>query len=915
MKFKNFVACEASAGSGKTFALTIRYISLLFMGAKSDRILTLTFTNKAANEMRERIEKTIKNLHKKEYENELAELESTLGIGKEEILSKKNGIFKEFIKNDIYILTIDKFCTQILRKFALYVGLMPDFTVEKRDDKERLLELFIKKLDKYSLYKEFVKFAAFEDKKVNHIFQTLLSFYEKSIDIPHKKSPSVSFNENDVLEEFERLKSELLACDKLSDRARNTLFSIDEVSKLAKTRWICKDSLGEYSDFKKCFKEYMDELFLKIKEGIKEYYEYRESRYIKDLKEFLELYKESNYELKRLLNDLSFSDIANFTYRVLHDEIDKEFFYFRLDAKFDHILIDEFQDTSTLQYKILKPLFEEIVSGKGVKEDRSIFYVGDVKQSIYRFRGGSKELFYYVKDEFGFEVEKLYKNYRSKKVVVEFVNEVFRDKIEGYFDQIPHQKEGGFVKVAEDDDVVAKAVSLLKEILKKGANQNDIALLVYTNDDALTLEEAIVNEIEGVKVSTDASVLLKNSPQVKAIIEAMKYVYFKEEICKRNFLSLIGKDGKTEGALEGFYRSLQPSLFIKKAMDRFGFGELEVFEFLQKSYEYDDLEEFLFSLEEFNDEISIKASSGIKILTVHKSKGLEFKHLFVCDKFKKDIGDRDSFLIEEEGLEVKNIYLKAPNKECFDLGYKKALEKEKRLRYEDEMNVKYVAFTRARDSLFVIKKEKKSKFDDLNLKECEIGEFDPQIKKESSEPSKEEIFVYEKFKTGKQEVALKSSQKDEERDFASISFGLALHYMLEMLEDFDKNSLQKAYIATKNRYEDIVGSEAMDDIKSRVLRLLDDSFFTGLIKGKSIDKELQVLYNNELRQFDLMLEDEDVCVVVDYKSSKAFGYKHKKQVEGYMEILKNLKEKEIRAYLCYLTKESVEFVEVKNERV
>ena len=913
MRFENFVACEASAGSGKTFALTIRYVSLLFMGVKSSKILALTFTNKAANEMRERIERTIKNLHKKEYENELNELADTLQTSKEDILLKRDRVFQEFIKDDIYILTIDKFCILVLRKFALYIGLMPDFSVEKRSDKDRLSELLIKKLDQNSLYEEFVRFATFEDKKVNSILQILFYFYEKSIDIPYKKAFPKGFKEEDIIREFKSLRSELLKCDKLSKRAEKSI-DTEDVDRIVKARWICKDSLEEYRDFKKCFKSSMDEPFSRLKEYIKDYYTYRESRYIKDLKEFLELYKESSYELKRLLNDLSFSDISNFTYRVLQDEVDRDFFYFRLDAKFDHILIDEFQDTSTIQYKILKPLFEELSSGRGVKEGRSIFYVGDVKQSIYRFRGGSKELFYYVKDEFGFIHKKLNKNYRSKKNIVEFVNSVFRDKIEGYFDQIPHQKDGGYVKIIEDDDVISRAVSTLKDILKRGVNPNDIALLVYTNDDALALEEAILNEIDNIRIATDTTVLLKNSPQVKAIIEAMKYIYFHEEICRVNFLTLLGRGMEEKDDLDDFYSSMEPCCFIKKAMDRFGFGGFEIFEFLQKSYEYQDLEEFLFSLDEFKDEVSIKHYSGVKISTIHKSKGLEFKHLLVCDKIKRKVGDRSSFLIDEDGLEIKDIYLKAPNRECVDKAYLKAYEKEKKLRYEDDMNVKYVAFTRAKESLFVIKKSKSSNFEDLNLVECEIGEF--QADKQDvchKEGLDGEEFEYKSFKTGKQNIVAKSGEKELQMDYRSVSFGLALHYILEMLDGFEKNSLQKAYMATKNRFEDIVGIEALRDIKDRVFRLLEDSFFQELIDKKMINKELPVLYDNELKQFDLMLEDEDACVIVDYKSSKSFGFKHIKQVREYMRILKKIKEKKIKAYLCYLMKEKIEFIEVKYE--
>ncbi len=98
---------------------------------------------------------------------------------------------------------------------------------------------------------------------------------------------------------------------------------------------------------------------------------------------------------------MSFADVTNALYTLLEDEISKDFLYFRLDGKIEHILIDEFQDTNIMQYKILAPLMGEVVAGIGSSEFKSLFFVGDIKQSIYRFRGGAKELFKHAREEFG----------------------------------------------------------------------------------------------------------------------------------------------------------------------------------------------------------------------------------------------------------------------------------------------------------------------------------------------------------------------------------------------------------------------------------------------------------------------------------------------------------------------------------
>ncbi|NPA74060.1 MAG: RecB-like helicase [Epsilonproteobacteria bacterium] len=908
--FERFVAYEASAGSGKTFALSIRYISLLFLGVKPEKILTLTFTNKAANEMRERIENSVKNLDKKEYKNELKELCGVLGLSKEEVLKKRQKVLEEFLKRDIYILTIDKFCTMILRKFSLYIGLLPDFTIETKDDEERFVTLFIKRLQELSSYNDFIKFASYEKKKLNSILQILFFFYTKSVEVKCKKAPFSSC-EKDIYSSLEELREYLNRCGTLSERAKKSL-NMEDVKSLLSKSWICKDSLEEYRDFKKCYIKEADDSFEKLKEALKKYLRYQESRYLESLSKLLSIYIEVNYRLKRELNDMSFSDIANFTLKILNDEIERDFFYFRLDAKFDHILIDEFQDTSVVQYEILKPMFEEICSGAGTKELRSLFYVGDVKQSIYRFRGGDKELFYHVAKSYGLKVEKLNKNYRSKKVLVDFVNEVFRDKIKGYFDQEAKDEEGGYVKVTVCENPIEDIVKTVKILLEKGIRESDLAVLVYTNDEAAFLEESIKDEIEGVKVSTDTALLLKNNPQVKIVIGAMKYLYFKEEIYRVELLSLLGKDMDEDVELEGLSIFLKPNVFVKKMMDKFSLSDLAVFEFLQKSYGYKDLEEFLFGLEEFKDEVSFKELEGIKVLTIHKSKGLEFRHLLVCDRLKKQNTDRSSFIIEDENLKTKNVYMKAKNRECIDDEYKIAYDKEKSLQYEDGLNVKYVALTRAKESLFVFKKEKNSDFDDIGLKEYEKGKFPIPHEEIKKSAVGYDDFLYEDFKTGKQKNELSLESEDiKESDFKAIAFGNALHYMLEMMDGFEDDSLEYAFVATQNRYGDILSDEDMQDIRRRVLALLRDDFFNDLTEGKKIYKEIPLIFEGELKQLDLLLEDDFGYAVVDYKSSKYIQKEHKEQVLGYKKALKSIDaDKEIKGYLCYLSDDEIRFVEV-----
>ncbi|MBD3830863.1 MAG: UvrD-helicase domain-containing protein, partial [Arcobacter sp.] len=128
---KKYLALKASAGSGKTFALTVRYITLLLLGAKPNEILTLTFTNKAANEMSERIYKTLLTLGDDEaYLNAIIEQSN---LSKEEILGKKVFLVKSFSNANLSIFTIDKFVNKILREFCGYIGISDDFEIKVDD--------------------------------------------------------------------------------------------------------------------------------------------------------------------------------------------------------------------------------------------------------------------------------------------------------------------------------------------------------------------------------------------------------------------------------------------------------------------------------------------------------------------------------------------------------------------------------------------------------------------------------------------------------------------------------------------------------------------------------------------------------------------------------------------------------------
>jgi len=152
MEDKKFLAYSASAGSGKTYALALRYIALLFMGQKPSEILAATFTKKAASEMQQRVLKLLKNLDTQE--DFLNSLTQEYGLSKEEILTNKERVLNLFV-------TLDSFFNSILRSSALQIGLEPDFAIKQKSD-ESLNENFLKELEQNDKMDSLVYYRTFK---------------------------------------------------------------------------------------------------------------------------------------------------------------------------------------------------------------------------------------------------------------------------------------------------------------------------------------------------------------------------------------------------------------------------------------------------------------------------------------------------------------------------------------------------------------------------------------------------------------------------------------------------------------------------------------------------------------------------------------------------------------------------------
>ncbi|MBS4067123.1 MAG: RecB-like helicase [Sulfurimonas sp.] len=903
--FINNLAYEASAGSGKTFMLVVRYLSLLFKGASPSRILALTFTNKAANEMQERIVQTLEEL---ESRGELDEIVKVTELSSEYLLANRQRVLGEFLNSHTKIMTIDSFFTQILRKFSLYASLMPDFSTFSSQHELKLLSRFLKEVSVAGKKEMLITLSLQSNKRLSDIFFLLDEFYIKFgevKDMEFKRQDYLQF-ESEALLCMSELKKIVTSCKSASTTVVKAV-EAKNFEELCSKAWIERDSLN-YSTFSKCFTPVMDDLLCKIQEAIKNQNRAKEQNFFFALKELVDIYAKSKKALYMDDSELSFNDVTYLVYEILRVLDDSEFLYFRLDSQIEHMLLDEFQDTSILQYEILRPLINEITSGKGIFDNGSFFFVGDVKQSIYRFRGGVSALFDTVREENSTHVEKLLTNYRSQKEVVEFVNGVFEQKIKNYTHQLSRaEANGGYVEVMQNDEPLQEVVTQVQRFLELGADINEIAVLCATNGDGEEIKKAL--NCQNIEVVTETTTKLINQKSVKAILEYLKYQYFGEDIYLHNFFALIEQEIRPLKRVD--FNKMKILDVVKNVIDECGLfsDDFNLVRFLNTVSKQSDIEALLFEYERLDVSAAASELSGVRVLTVHKSKGLEFEHVIVMDRLKKAPPARDAIIYEYDGITLKNIYLRIKGREGVDKHYANAILKEKSLSREDSLNALYVAFTRARENLFIIVKSKDSMFDILDLKCQKNGILkckellDNSMQKRAFQPLEYKALYY-----GTQSDIL-VAEKEQVEDLKSINFGVALHYMLEMLGRFEEKNIAHAKDMMINKYGHILEDDEIEDLEKRVRILLQNKEFLALVNGECY-REKAIRYKNNLRYIDLLVKNGSKWNVIDYKSSISYQRENINQVNYYVKAIKEITGDEVHGYICYLKESDIKIVKI-----
>ena len=938
---KNFLALKASAGSGKTFALSVRYIALVLRGENINEIVALTFTKKAANEMKERIIATFLDLQNKK--GELEAVCAELDISQYEAIKRRDERLGVFLQSELKIYTFDAFFSGILKKFSQNLGISPDYSVQ--DSLQDLAwKKFVKEASKdKKLLSELALMMIISSQKEASFSQTLAKFYESFGG--ELKDSGASYPDDSKVRAAQKAINEHIALQNgASDVAKKT-FGEQNLFELFKSKVFARESLG-YRTFSKIYTSELDRLFFELKEAAKNYILEVEKYRLSGFSKLLKLYKASNLELNKEINALSFADINKLVFKLLVQNLDKEALYFRLDGRINHLLVDEFQDTNVIQYEIILPLIAEIVSGYGQNGLGSFFYVGDTKQSIYKFRGGKKELFDKLGDDFSqIDIENLPSNYRSLKALVKFNNAVFEEIYHRYglsFEpQEPAKKDEmlsyevigecayfevekddyGYLRVLSDEDIAGTVVSQVNELLKAGVNASDITVLCWKNSDISLISEVLSSA--GIKSVNEGTLELKRTPLVAAIIEYAKFCLFKEEIYEKNVKALVNANVKKLNIKPEV--SATNSLFYLAKNLGISMADVDILRLFELSVGYKNLSDFIFNLENFSSKISPKSSDGVRVMTVHKSKGLEFAHVIVCDMMGKGRGDDSNFITEYSEKGEWIVKSKISGRENFDSDYASVLEQMKELEKQENINKIYVAFTRATKSLIIIKqavpsgnspsffsfytKSDKSEANDyLDLKEFSFGKILPS-KTEQKELKKDEK-IPEILKIERQEVEARE-QKTSGKNLSAIYFGLAFHYLLEMSEKFDEISLEKAKNLMLNKFHKFLPPEVLEDAFARAKMLIREPKFIECIKDKEIYKEQPFKVKNELKQMDLFCFNEREICVIDYKTTDKNIEENKKQVKEYKDALSKFYEKHsIIAVIFYALEGKISYIEV-----
>lgn len=814
-----FSIYNASAGSGKTFTLVKEYLKIVLQAKTDDayrKILAITFTNKAVEEMKGRIVASLSDFAKDEVPPRTEALMNLLrdetGLSIATIRDKSRAIIKNIIHNyaAFDISTIDKFTHKVIRAFAhdLNLPVTFDVSLESENLLQEAVDAIIAKAGENdvltSLLVDFSLSKTDDDKSWDityELFETgrllinenhrneLTQFHDKSIEeflfIKEKLRQAVSALEHECI---------------VLGNSLNDLLESNGIDPKSFSAGHFPNHIGYIinNELKSTHKKYKEQEDIKVNKTAKDrdaiesltpqllsvlaqvYANYEKKNfYTAFLKNItpLSLLNSISQELERIQKEQNVLSISEFN-AIIHKEIQSQpapFIYERLGERYRHFFIDEFQDTSSMQWNNLIPLIDNALAGQDMAGDAgTLMIVGDPKQSIYRWRGGKAEQFIALaKDENPFSnpdkaMVQLGKNFRSYSEVIgfnnsffafladEFSNEDYKELYATYSRQETNAKTGGYVNIsflpevlADDEEAAEKderyleaTLTTIMDIRAKGFAYKDIVLLTRKRQPGILLANYLTEH--EIPILSSETLLIENATEVKLIISLLRYLKSNENIeAKAQFLYFAGKnrtedihtfikEGMTkadEQELEGYLKEFGIAISFSACRKKSLYEAVEtiigafikessnqsyVQYFLDLVLERDvrvqsGIADFLEYWDNNGSKFSIPSPEGddaVRIMTIHKSKGLEFPVVifpFAEEDYARAPRSKMWLDIDDETLGLQKALIDS-KREVSEYGENAAALYEAKSQEEllDNINILYVALTRAEEQLYII---------------------------------------------------------------------------------------------------------------------------------------------------------------------------------------------------------------------
>lgn len=1047
---------KASAGSGKTFTLAVEYIKLLILNPYAYRqILAVTFTNKATSEMKERILSQLYGIWKSDLESEAYLNRVKEETGKTELeINEIAGKALNYLLHDysrFRVETIDSFFQSIMHNLARELELSPNINIELNNTEvlSDAVDTMIKKLTSNSVILiwllDYINERIADDKRWNisdeiknfgrNIFDE--GYIEKgeklrqSLQVPNaikEYRHQIKSLEKNILEqaiEFSQKFDEILDAHNLaysdfkngtkgissyfrklnngilSNEIRNV--TVEKCLENAKN-WVTKSS-SRYTDIITLAESALIPL-LKESEEVRPKNNLLLNSCRLSLQHLnkVQLLSSIDEEVRRMNldnNRFLLSDTNALLHQLVKDG-DSSFVFEKIGANIRNVMIDEFQDTSRMQWSNFRLLLLE-----GLSQGADSLIVGDVKQSIYRWRNGDWGILNGLNnhiEHFPIETRTLSTNRRSETNIIHFNNRFFKEA-SNYLNQIykqqtgeeckelqhayadvaqesPQQTSRGYVKVSfiepneEHDYTEQTLISLGKEVqrlLAEGVQLNDIAILVRKNKNIPCIADYFDKEIH-CKVVSDEAFRLDASLAVCMIIDALRYlsdknnhiacaelaIAYQNEVCGQqldmntillhspaNFLPAAFIEKEDELRLMPLYELLE-ELFSLFEMSRIQQQDAYLFAFFDAVTDYlqsnsSEVDAFIRYWDETLCSKTIPSGEieGIRIFSIHKSKGLEFHTVLLpfCDwKMENETTSQLVWCVPQQPpfneLDILPINYSSTMAESI---YGNDYLHERLQLWVDNLNLLYVAFTRAGKNLIIwSRKGQRGTMAELlanALPVVALGEesvWEEDLYEQGtlcpSEEKKDKRLSTNKLtrKPDKRPVRMESMRHDiefrqsnrsadfiegiseEESDSRFINRGRMLHTLFSAIEtsaDIDQ-AIERLVFEGVIREED--RRMMIDEVVAKAFSLPEvQDWYSGTW---TLFNECPIIYKEngilQTRRPDRVMMRDDQVVVVDFKFGKE-NPKYNKQVKGYMQLLARMGYSGISGYLWYVDEERI----------